>query len=150
METKLAGNLFSLNDSYQNWSIENSKQKISASNRLLNRFSVIRSLELSKLPYRLNLLDDLSTNENAHSKFLIRLLQYKPALLSFLDFVKNANADFHFNLDLICNPNLTWEKLRIDGLIRESNKYAIIIENKIHNAVEQQYQIGRYIEKCKA
>jgi hypothetical protein len=39
--------------------------------------------------------------------------------------------------------------MRIDGLIKENNKYAIIIENKIHNAIEQEHQIGRYIEKCK-
>jgi hypothetical protein len=40
--------------------------------------------------------------------------------------------------------------MRIDGLIKENNKYAIIIENKIHNAVEQEHQIGRYIVKCES
>lgn len=143
--------LLLFNNSYQNWIFEDEKVKFSASKVLLDNFSDIYKRELDKLPYRLNLLDDLATNENAHSKFLIRLLQYQPALLHFLRFInENNNYLFSFNIDSIKKPILTYERMRIDGLIRENNKYAIIIENKIHNAIEQEYQIGRYIDKCKS
>jgi len=140
-----------LNNSCQNWIVEDTKTKFSLSKTLLDKFSNIYENELNKLPYRLNLLDDLATNENAHSKFLIRLLQYQPALINFLIFINSNNHHlFSFNVDLIHKPVLTYEKMRIDGLIKENNKYAIIIENKIHNAIEQEHQIGRYIDKCKS
>jgi len=143
--------LLFLNDSYQNWIGQDVKLKFSKSKLFLDNFLIIYKKELDKLPYRLNLLDDLSTNENAHSKFLIRLLQYRPALINFLKFInKNNKHLFSFDTESIKKPVLTYEKMRIDGLIRENNKYAVIIENKIHNAKEQKHQIGRYIEKCKA
>lgn len=151
MTNNIVNHLFNLNNSYKNWVFEDMKVKLTAAKVLLDNFSVVYYNELEKLPYRLNLMDDLSTNENAHSKFLIRLLQYQPALLNFLKFVNDNNHDqFLFNIPLIKKPVLTYEKMRIDGLIKENNKYAIIIENKIHNAVEQQHQIGRYITKCKS
>lgn len=140
-----------LNNSYQNWINVEAKKKFSLSINLLDNFSVAYANELNKLPYRLNLLDDLTTNENAHSKFLIRLLQYQPAFINFLTFINNKNNHlFSFDINIINKPTLTFEKMRIDGLIRENNKYAIIIENKIHNAIEQEHQIGRYIDKCKS
>ncbi len=143
--------ILNLNNSYKKWRIKETKKEFSLSMNLLRNFSSVYENELNKLPYRLNLLDDLSTNENAHSKFLIRLLQYQPALISFLTFINTKNEhQFSFDINIINKPILTFEKMRIDGLIRENNKYAIIIENKIHNAVEQEHQIGRYIEKCKS
>ncbi len=141
--------ILKLNNSYQNWKKSNVKTKFSHSINLLDKFSIIYDNEINKLPYRLNLLDDLSTNENAHSKFLIRLLQHQPALINFLKFINNESENFTFDVSIVKKPILTYEKLRIDGLIKENNKYAIIIENKIHNAVEQEHQIGRYINKCK-
>jgi hypothetical protein len=143
--------ILTLNESYNNWINKETKKEFSLSMNLLGKFSAIYENELNKLPYRLNLLDDLSTNENAHSKFLIRLLQHQPALINFLTFINTKNNhNFSFDINIINKPILTYEKMRIDGLIRENNKYAIIIENKIHNAVEQKHQIGRYIEKCKS
>ena len=127
------------------------KTKISQSINLLNKFSSDYDFKSNELPYRLNLLDDLSTNENAHSKFLIRLLQYKPALIHFIKFIKKDKSNnFTFDVNCIKKPILTYEKFRIDGLIREESKYAIIIENKIHKANEQVEQIGRYIKKCES
>ncbi|MFL0203015.1 hypothetical protein, partial [Tenacibaculum maritimum] len=66
--------ILTLNNSYKNWRIKETKKKFLLSLNLLENFSSVYEIELNKLPYRLNLLDDLSTNENAHSKFLIRLL----------------------------------------------------------------------------
>lgn len=150
IENNIIG-LLKLNNSFQNWKKMNVKTKFSHSINLLDKFSFVYDSEINKLPYRLNLLDDLSTNENAHSKFLIRLLQHQPALINFINFINNdKNNNFTFDVSIIKKPILTYEKLRIDGLIKENNKYAIIIENKIHNAVEQEHQIGRYINKCKS
>lgn len=150
IENNIIG-LLKLNNSYQNWKKMNVKTKFSHSINLLDKFSFVYDSEIDKLPYRLNLLDDLSTNENAHSKFLIRLLQHQPALINFINFINNDESNnFTFDVSIIKKPILTYEKLRIDGLIKENNKYAIIIENKIHNAVEQEHQIGRYINKCKS
>ncbi|EPE9899892.1 PD-(D/E)XK nuclease family protein [Flavobacterium psychrophilum] len=150
IENNIIG-LLKLNNSYQNWKKMNVKTKFSHSINLLDKFSFIYDSEINKLPYRLNLLDDLSTNENAHSKFLIRLLQHQSALINFINFINNdKSSNFTFDVSTIKKPILTYEKLRIDGLIKENNKYAIIIENKIHNAVEQEHQIGRYINKCKS
>ena len=150
IENNIIG-LLKLNNSYQNWKKTNVKTKFSHSINLLDKFSFVYDSEINKLPYRLNLLDDLSTNENAHSKFLIRLLQHQPALINFINFINNDESNnFTFDVSIIKKPILTYEKLRIDGLIKENNKYAIIIENKIHNAIEQEHQIGRYINKCKS
>lgn len=150
IENNIIG-LLKLNNSYQNWKKINVKTKISHSINLLDKFSFVYDSEINKLPYRLNLLDDLSTNENAHSKFLIRLLQHQTALINFINFINTDKSNnFAFDVSFIKKPILTYEKLRIDGLIKENNKYAIIIENKIHNAVEQEHQIGRYINKCKS
>lgn len=116
---------------------------------LLRSFEEKRVSEIQKLPYRLNILDDLNTNENAHSKFLIRLLQFKPALKNFISSINdNERNAFSFDIEQISKPKLNYEKLRIDGLIYEQGKYIIIIENKIHNAKEQEHQIGRYVDKC--
>jgi hypothetical protein len=143
--------IFNLNKSYLFWKQNNLNLEFSQSIKLITKFSSVYENQISKLPYRLNLLDDLSTNENAHSKFLIRLLQHQPALKNFLTFINiDDNYNFSFDTSIINKPLLTYEVMRIDGLIRENNKYAIIIENKIHNAVEQEHQIGRYINKCKS
>ena len=141
--------LFNLYNSFKQWQNRQIKKQNTLNLKLVEKFAVTYYTEFSKLPYRLNLLDDLATNENAHSKFLIRLLQHQPALVHFLNYLnENNNNDFFFDTKKISKPYLTFEKMRIDGLIRETNRYAIIIENKIHNAIEQEHQIGRYVEKC--
>lgn len=143
--------IISLSNSFQNWISEGKRKKLSESNLLLSRFSEVHRKERSKLPHNLNLLDDLKTNENAHSKFLIRLLEHQPTLIHFLSFLNDRQGTtFSFNTDAIKKPTLTAEKMRIDGLIREQSKYAIIIENKIHGAIEQEHQLSRYIDKCKS
>jgi len=142
--------ILDLSGSYQKWSVEAKKEKFKKLIPLLESFSEIYDEEYSKLPYRLNLLDELNTNENAHSKFLIQLLKYKPALVHFLQTINDSReTDFKFDTEIINKPILTAEKMRIDGLIRENSKYAIIIENKIHGAEDKYHQIARYVNKCR-
>lgn len=96
------------------------------------------------------MFDDLRTNENAHSLFLVRLFQFTPTLLDFIQFINNKySGKFAFDISDIKKPKITAEQLRIDALILENSKYAIIFENKIHGAGDQEHQIGRYIDKCK-
>ena len=103
-------------------------------------------LELKeKLPYSFNLLDEVRANENAHSKILAKLLAYKegdnyPFLNSFFQFI-----GFDDLCKVIDKPEIKAEKERIDISIKDK-KYAVIIENKIHNAPEQKKQVDRYVE----
>lgn len=52
-----------------------------------------------------------------------------------------ADVDMKVN-----TPIFTNEENRIDLFIKEKNKYAIIVENKIWGAVDQKEQIERYVE----
>ena len=136
-----------LNQKFQEFIFDKKLARITENYSLLTDFSKIYDEEFTKLPFRTNILDSFKVNENAHSRLLISLLKYKPALLHFFNFL--TNKKLAFDTSLIDKPILTAEKWRIDGLIQEEGKYAFIIENKIHNAVEQSEQIGRYIDVCK-
>ena len=140
--------ILALNEDFQKFIFDKKLARISENSSLLTDFSKICEEEFSKLPFRTNLLDSFNVNENAHSRLLISLLKYKPALCHFLKFLEEKKK-LNFNISLIVKPILTAEKWRIDGLIQEEGKYVFIIENKIHNAVEQNEQIGRYIDVCK-
>jgi hypothetical protein len=108
---------------------------------------------IEKLPYHLNIIEELHSNENAHSRILAKLLQYKNQhgfviYDSFLNFIVSRNQDKDFNKIKIHNPLITQEEERIDIWIRDNN-YAIIIENKIFGAGDQNEQIKRYIDVTK-
>ena len=139
--------ILALNQDFQEFIFDKKLSRITENCSLLTDFSKIYEEELSKIPFRTNLLDSFNVNENAHSRLLISLLKYKPALHHFLNFL--TKKKLNFDISLIDKPILTVEKWRIDGLVQEEGKYAFIIENKIHNAVEQKEQIGRYIDVCK-
>lgn len=114
---------------------------------LYEDFAIEYQLRHDALPFHFNIIDELHINENAHTRILMKLLQYKkskrfPILSSFLKlFSESINEKIQIN-----NPKLFVEKDFIDGLITDHGKYAIIIENKIYGAPDQLYQIERYIE----
>ena len=116
--------------------------------QLLGDFSTKYDSLAKKLPYHINVIDELHVNENANSRILAALLQYNEGgdftiLKSFVNFfLKNKNIE-------ISQPIITSENLRIDLLVREYGKYAIIFENKIYGAVLQKNQIARYIQKMR-
>lgn len=100
------------------------------------------------LPYRMNILSELHANENANSRILRGLLQYSsksnfPILDSFVTYM-SRKCDTYLDIT-IKDPIITNEENRIDLLIKEKGKYAIIIENKIWNAIDQEEQIERYV-----
>lgn len=126
-------------------------------NKTLNRIDscIKRYKELQEgSPYHLNVIEELHANENAHSRILAKLFQYRndngeyTILKSFIMYVQECNKDKDFVNIKINNPHITQEEERIDIWIRESN-YAIIIENKVYEAGDQESQIARYIDKTK-
>ena len=101
------------------------------------------------VPYHLNLIDELHINENGHSRILYKLLEYRNPdgdyifLKSLLKYIaRNCEA---FEKICVTNPEITQELCRIDLWVRDKD-YAIIFENKVYNATDQEAQIARYIE----
>ena len=122
---------------------------------LLEAYRTCKASLAGNNPYNLNIIDELYINENGHSRILTRLLQYKAAnghyemLESFLQYIRdNCRAE---NLELIevNDPEITQGKEFIDLWVKEKGKYAIIFENKIYNADDQEKQLSRYIKKTK-
>lgn len=129
---------------------QSKKQKIfDTSLSFCDGFTKIYNKEKLKLPYHINLLDILWANENAHSRIFAKLIQQKKdneyeILQDFIDYLRELNSTITFK---VTNPIITAEKARIDVLIIDKD-YALIIENKIHNATDQKSQLARYIVKA--
>jgi len=120
--------------------------------KIANDISELYKKEKSIVSYGANIVDELHAGENAHSRILRMLLQYKgggkyPIYTSFLDMLSyHCQAMPHIT---ISSPLFSNEEGRIDLLVKEWNSdypYAIIIENKICDAGDQYHQIQRYIE----
>lgn len=108
------------------------------------------------LPYNINVIDELHANENAHSRILRKLLQYQDSfyryriLESLLHYISLLEGKEKFAKIDIQKPDITSEKERIDLWIRDnSTKYAIILENKIKGAIDQDAQLARYIQSTR-
>lgn len=108
--------------------------------------------EKKKLPYHLNVIDELHINENGHSRILHKLLCFKndkdnfEFLESFVSYLQEHTHSKEFNRIKVQHPEITQEEERIDLWVRDEN-YAIILENKACYAQDQNEQIARYIEK---
>lgn len=109
--------------------------------------------EKRKLPYNINIIDELHINENAHSRILCKLLLYGQdagtydILKSLINYIKTSHGqNSEFQRITVDKPHVTQEESRIDLWVRDT-KYAIIFENKIYNAQDQEAQLSRYIEK---
>lgn len=127
--------------------------------KLLNDFNEKYSLLKQSLPYHLNVIDELHINENAHSRILCKLLQYQSesgkyefleSLLNYI--VKNRGVDSFSKIE-IKSPKITQEIERIDLWVKDKGvkdkDYAIIFENKVYDATDQEAQIARYINKTR-
>lgn len=105
--------------------------------------------ESRKLPYHINLLDIFWAKENIHSRILAELFKQNndqkfeviESFITYLNTIKQTQIK-------IKKPIITAERERIDILIKEHD-YALIIENKIHNAGDRPNQLARYIDKMK-
>lgn len=107
---------------------------------------------LPQMPYNINVIDELHINENGHSRILTKLLQFKnqdgryEILESLLQYIANDLHCEKFSKIKISLPEITQEKCRIDLWVRDSS-YALIFENKVYDAADQETQIHRYIER---
>lgn len=128
-------------------------QSIMTDTDFLIGYSSIYRAEKEKLPYHFNLLDEIRVNENAHSRILYKLFLYQDPKTKkyefferFISFISNKYAQTDFKKIKVSNPVITTEQQRIDLWVRENGKYAIIIENKINYAIDQELQLERYID----
>ena len=111
--------------------------------------------EKHSLPYQINVIDELHINENGHSRILTQLLKFANAkgeyelLESLIDYIKNLHNADEWERIMVRRPLLTQEEARIDMWVRDTD-YAIIFENKIYNANDQDAQLSRYIDRTMA
>lgn len=118
-------------------------------------FGEIYRREKKRLPYHINIIDELRADENAHSRILAKFLMHRDftnneydILKNFMQYVvENCNKKDFKNIEVQW-PTFTVEKERIDLWIRDRN-YAIIFENKVQNAGDQYKQLERYIDTTK-
>jgi len=120
--------------------------------KLLADYKTIYNKEKKKLPFHINVIDDLHADENAHSRIFAKLLRYKE---------NNKYPFLEKFLNDVCNFNVSIEKPivkkvdscgRIDIPIFDK-KYVVIIENKVTDKASDQNkeggQLARYIETIK-
>jgi rubrerythrin len=133
-------------------------EELDNSKKLLDFIQVFmenyRRLE-AKLPYHINLIDELRASENAHSRILTKLLHQKTPsgkfeiFESFIQYIQEKRlVPISFKEIQVKNPVITQEKERIDLWIQDDD-YAIVIENKIHWAKDMDEQLSRYINISK-
>ena len=115
---------------------------------LLEEFTRRYKHLIEKLPYHINVIDELHVNENANSRILASLLQYNEngEYTLFKSFILNRLSDWDID---VSEPQISSEDWRIDLLVQEKGKYAIIFENKIYDAALQKNQLARYIIKMR-
>lgn len=132
----------------------NYKAEINSIGELLEIFERIQKAKDSvkgKAPYHFNALLNAEPLEPAVSKILAGFFMQKTNgnYRILKDFV---NANWGCSLSsLIDNPTFSTEEVvrgdkRIDILIYEKEKYAIVMENKIWDAEDQPNQLANYIE----
>ncbi len=121
--------------------------------KLLSEFEIIYKEEIAKLPYHINLIDELHADENAHSRIFAKLLRYRENK-KFPILEKLLKEVCKFDL---CIETPTIEKVdscgRIDIPIFD-NKYVVLIENKVTDKAPDQNnssggQLSRYIDNIK-
>lgn len=123
---------------------------------LAKKVSRIKEEHKGQLPYHINVIDELYINENAHSRILAKLLQFKgpsgtyEILESLIEFIKRKKTSIEFERIKVKSPSITQEEERIDLWICDQEAgNALIFENKIYDATDQESQLFRYIKKTK-
>ena len=117
-------------------------------NKFYEVVSKFREEVLDKIPYKINLVEILGANENSHTNILAEILRYcrngsYPFLRSFLNSIIVGEVR-----PQIENPKIVTQIKYIDALIYEVGKYAIIVENKINWATDQEKHIEAASREC--
>lgn len=86
--------------------------------------------------------------EDFHSDVLMAILdQDNDIFMDFIDLLNSHNESINISKNDYLTPIFAREKGRIDILIKDKkSKHAIIIENKINNAVDQPRQLPKYYD----
>ncbi len=118
----------------------------------INKFIETYQKEKEKLPYNINLVELIKANENAHSRILCKLLQYKndkgkyKILENLIQYIQNKYPEKEdFQKIKVEKPKITQNIKYIDLWIRD-NDYAVIVENKICGAKDGEEQLAGYIK----
>lgn len=110
-----------------------------------------------QMGFNFNVLAEQCGNivENSHTNMLMRLLEYRNRygyvfledFISMAGFdIKIEEGDVYFKRESPTESESGKNNGRIDGFIYQKDNFAIIIENKINHAGNQEQQIERYID----
>ena len=121
---------------------------------LLKLYDIIQDVkedERKKLPYRFNVLLDANPLEPDVSKILAGFFMQKTngdfrVLKDFVRTFWGTNLAAMITNPIICTEEAVIGDCRTDILIYEKDKYAIVLENKIWDAVDQPHQLANYID----
>ena len=138
---KVIDNLYS---SMNNYNIEVINLISNLKEENIKRYEDILEKQGDKLNFNIfDIITDKWKRENFHSEILKFLLEnYEVFFNNFLELIKIKNKEEY------SNAKITNEEAKIDILIKSENK-AIIVENKINWAPDQNEQLARYYEKIK-
>ena len=123
---------------------------------LLRLLEIVAKVEKTRTQAQFNVIDELHADENAHTRILASLLRVDHVRKSFLQMIKQElkNEGDILSDYAICHTERDEVKVfsqYVDAQIVHQNStrkesFAIIIENKINGAVDQDRQLERYIE----
>lgn len=138
---KVIDNLYSSMNNY-NKEVINLISNLEKEN--IERYKDILEKQGDKLNFNIfDIITDKWKRENLHSEILKFLLEnYEVFFNNFLELINIKDKKEYLNAEI------TNEEARIDILIK-SEKKAIIVENKINWAPDQNEQLARYYEKIK-
>lgn len=118
---------------------------------IFEEYLKVKAEHESKHCFILNLIDELHANENAHTRILLKLLSYelggkKIILQELINIINEHIGVAEMKINFSGKSQICGQYYSLDGYIKSSDGWAIIIENKINWAFDQQKQIDRYIE----
>ena len=125
-------------------------------NNLLDKFSKYFKENEEQLPYNFNVLDEQCGHivENSHTNILMKILQYRnrqryPFFEDFINFIEFFDLDVNTDSQIVFKREAFYNRIdrndRIDGLIYQKNQFALIVENKVNGAGNQEEQLKTYI-----
>lgn len=119
--------------------------------RLYNEILRIKQEVEEELPIQVNTIQDLWPDEPKVSSILAGFFRQRSngnyqVLDSFINFCFNGSFPYIIEKPIIGTEVEVKNHKRIDILVYERGKYAIVFENKIWNAVEQPNQLTNYIK----
>ena len=130
--------------------MENTLQFIEDLLSLVNKYINFKNKIQKSYPYHVNPIEELHANENANSRILCALLRYQVdgEFKILKSFINRFIPEIEFKIS--SKPVIEPEQYRIDISVRDKeNGYALIFENKIHDAVLQKNQLATYIKRLK-